>query len=63
MKGFEPFIADDIILQMKNPPNYLQPDGRKVRFYDKLAIISNEEDVIVSIVLRKKRKDKLERIH
>lgn len=55
-KGFEPFTADDIILQMRRQPNYIQEDGRKVRFYDGRAIICNEEGVIISIVPRKNAK-------
>jgi len=55
-KGFEPFTVDDIVQQLRNPPNYLQEDGREIRFYSGRAIISNEDGVIVSIVLRKNAK-------
>ena len=55
-KGFEPFTVDDIVQQLKNPPNYLQEDGREIRFYDGRAIICNENGVIISIVPRKNAK-------
>lgn len=55
-KGFAPFSVDDIVSQMKKPPNYIQEDGREVRFYDQRAVISTTDGTIVSIVPRKKAK-------
>lgn len=55
-KGFTPFSVDDIVSQMKKPPNYIQEDGREVRFYNQRAVISTTDGTIVSIVLRKNAK-------
>ena len=44
---------DDIVTQWHQPPNYLQPDGRKVRFYNGIALIGQDGDAeIATFVLR-----------
>ena len=37
---------------MKKPINYTQGDGRLVRFYEQRAIITDKNDVIITIVDR-----------
>lgn len=51
-----PFSVLDIVVQMRLAPNFVQDDGRLVRFYNNIAVITNPDDVIVSIVRREKEK-------
>ena len=47
----------DIVKQSKMKANYLQEDGKFIRFYNGIAIVfSKEDDVVVSIVIRKNAK-------
>lgn len=51
------YTFDDIVRQCRMPVNYVQPDGRRVKFYNSTAIIYNSDnDTVVSIVNRKKPK-------
>lgn len=54
--GASVFTIDDIVGQLKKPANYEQKDGRRVWYYDGLAVVCNSQGVIVSIVLRKRPK-------
>lgn len=56
-KGFKPFTLEEIVAQHEKPINYIQKDGRLVRFYDERALIYSEDTgELVSIVNRKNPK-------
>lgn len=56
-KGFQPFTLEDIVEQHKKPINYVQKDGRLIRFYNERALIYSEDTgELVSIVNRKNPK-------
>ena len=51
------FTFDDIVNRCNLRANYVQTDGRKVKFYNNIAIIYNSaDDTVVSIVKRKNPK-------
>lgn len=51
------YTFDDIVKQCRMPVNYMQTNGRRVKFYNSTAIIYNSDnDVVVSIVNRKNPK-------
>lgn len=58
-KGKFTFSKEELLRVLKEPCNYLQPDGRQVRFYNGIAAISAEDTgEIVSIIIRRDaRKD------
>lgn len=60
--GFPPFSIQDVVNTLKLPANYIQPDGRKVWFYEQLAIIRTAEGAIVSFVRMKTPKSNWEAI-
>lgn len=47
------FSNEDLLTILKRPPNYQQPDGKLVRFYDRISVISaSDTGEIVSVVVR-----------
>lgn len=60
--GFAAFSVQDVIDQLKLPANYIQPDGRKVWFYEQLAIVKTDEEIIVSLIRMKTPKNNWEAI-
>lgn len=51
------FSHESIRDQCQKNANYLQNDGRKIRFYDGIALISDADtEQIVSVVVRKNPK-------
>lgn len=58
-----PLTIDQITVQHKHTVKYRQADGRDVRFYDGLALVSNETtEEIITIIQRKKVKPEWTRI-
>lgn len=52
------FSIEDIIRQSKQPFNYIQKDGKKIKYYNKLTMIYNESGTeVVSVVFRNNKKD------
>lgn len=48
------YTFEDIVKQSKMPVNYVQSDGRNVKYYNQVALVYNSEgNVIVSVVNRK----------
>lgn len=52
-KGLPPYSIQDIVVQFRQPINYIQDDGKTIRLYNGRAIVATKENVIVSIVDRK----------
>ena len=46
------YSLNEIVAQMQKPVNYTKSDGRFGRFYEQRAIITDKNDVIVTIVDR-----------
>ena len=51
------YTFDDMVKRCNSPANYVQADGRLVKYYNQVAIVYNEKnDTVVSIVNRKNPK-------
>jgi hypothetical protein len=55
-KKSPPFTIKDVAAQMSLPVNYVETDGKLVRYYNGLAVISSKENVLVSVVIKKRAK-------
>lgn len=58
------FTLNDIVMQAKRRFNYIQPDGRYVKFYNGIAIIYNSSGTeVVSLVMRNTIKKDWSELH
>ena len=46
--------VQDVKELFQKPANYMQEDGRNVRYYDGKAVVTDEQDTIVTVLFRKK---------
>lgn len=58
------FTLNDIVIQAKKRFNYIQPDGRYIKFYNGIAIIYNSSGTeVVSLVKRGTIKEDWSELH
>ena len=56
-KSKSPFSLEDVVFVKKCKINYKQPDGRNIKFYNKLCVVENQTTgEVISVVSRPKPK-------